>query len=196
MHGAEVVERSRQVHAFMERCQPARRAARAPAKAGQSLAERRVQPLDVGRVQHLTAGRAPQQRQKQARTAVNQPMECPAYRPAEILFHHLGDSQLWPRYQPGAATGARLPRPKGASYRINVGAQAIADEQQGPKLAAGCYDGKQAADQLAVSGRTDDPAEPQSCRDHQRHGHPNHPRLGLEPYLISLHLDELAGLDH
>lgn len=196
MRRAEVVDRSSQVHSFVQRRQSASRASAPPPQTSQSLTKRGVQPLDVGRVEHLTAGRAPQQRQEQACVALNKPMKRSAHRPACILLDHLGQHQLRPLNQARACACPALSAPKGPPHGLDIRAQAIRDEQQRPKLGARRNKSNQPRDQVAVAARADHPAEPQPGADHQRHRHPHNPLLGLDPDLVGLYLHQVARLKH
>lgn len=96
------------------------RATGTPPQGGQATAKRAIQTLNVRRVEHLTAGGTPQQRQKGGHPAIPQSVDCPRHGAARVLLHHLGDHQFGPWDQSGTPPCARLPRPKRLPHDINV----------------------------------------------------------------------------
>ena len=196
MRGAKVRDRAHQIHPAYDGGNPAGRAARAPTQGCETTPEGAVQPFDGGRIEHLTAGGAPQQRQKALNAAMHQPMDGAGDGSSRILRNHLSDGQVGPAHQPGATAGARLARPKGFPYHVNVRAQPIGDKQQRPPLRAGGHDGDQTSHQIAIPMGADRTAQPQPGADHHHHRHPHHARLGLDMNLIRLHLHQITWLDH
>lgn len=130
----EVVDRSGQIHSLRDGCQSSRRAARPPCQKRQPFSKRRVQTLNVGGVEYLTARRVPQQGQEQTRAPVDQPMHGATHGSTRILFDHLSNRHLRPGEQPRTSARASLSRPKSPAHRIGICTQAITDEQQRPEL--------------------------------------------------------------
>ncbi len=194
MGRTNIVDRAHQIHPACDGREVPGRATGAAAQHRQSLAERAVQTLDGGRVEHLTARRAPQQGQKQAGAPVHQAMYRARHRTPGILLDHLGDGQLRPRHQPRAASRSRLARPKDLANRIKVGHQSVTHEQQRSPCGARRHDGDQSGDEVTVTPRADGPAQPQPGAHHHGHRHPPDTGLGLDVDLIGLHLDKLTLL--
>src|SRR5215207_8815855 len=194
MHTTEGIDRPDQIHpARHGRRTPGRPACTAP-QDRQAAAEGAVQPFDERGIEHLTPRPTPELGQEQLHAAMHQPMERAAYHPSGILLDHLRDRQVGPANQARTSACPRLARPKRLAYRINVGHQPIADEQQRPRLRTGSHDRDQAPAQVAVTLGADRTAQPQPRADHHRHRHPQHARLGLDMHLVGLNLYQIAWL--
>jgi len=194
MDTTEIVEGANQIHPTFDGRAAPRQHPRPSPEDRQSTAEGAIQPFDERRVQHLAARRRPQQRQEQSYTPVDKAMDGAGHRSARVLFHHLRNHQIWPAYQAWTSAGAGLARPKGAPHHINVGLQSIGHEQQRAEAGTGGYQCHQAFNQGAVATRTDSSTQPQACRHHQCHRHPQYASLGLETDLVGLDMRQVKWL--
>ncbi len=188
----EVIDRAYQIHASCHGCLTPSAAPCTPTQDRQAAAERAIQPLDIGSVEHLTARRAPQQRQKYLNASLHQSMQRARHRPPRILFDHLCARQVGPPNQPRTSTRTHLARSKGFAHRIDVCHQSIADTQQWPQLSAGCDKSDQTPNQRTIPMGTDCTTQPQPCADHHRQCHPHDTSLGLDVDLVRLYLHQIA----
>jgi hypothetical protein len=159
-------------------------------------AERAIQSLDIRRIQHLTAGSAPQQRQEHPHAPLHQAMQRSGDRSLGILLDHLRNHQVRPDQQAWASTSTTLACPKRLAHDIDIGRQPIGHKQQWAKAGASCDHCHQTLNQVTVAMGADRPAQPQARADHQREGHPHDTSLGFETNLVGLHLHQLARLDN
>ena len=197
MERTKVIDSSYQIHALRHGRCPARRTSRAAAQDRQTTAERAIQPLNECGIEHLTSGCTPQQGQKHLNAPLHQAMDRARYRAPGVLFDDLGDRQIGPTDQARATAGSRLTRPKRLVYRINVGHQTIAHEQQRPEAGTRRHQGDHPTNQVAVTPLRDRAAQPQAGCDHQCHCHPQHTGLRLDMHLIGLYVMQIARLhDH
>ena len=194
MHRTEVIDRPHKIHTSRHGRGAACRTPRAAAQDRQTTAERPIQALNEGSVEHLTSRCAPQQGQEQLNTALNQSMACAGHCPPDVLFDDLGDRYLRPGDQTWATARPCLARSKRLAHGINVCRQSIAHQQQRPARRTGGHERNHPSDQLTVSMGADRAAKPQARADHHRHRHPQHACLGLDMHLVGLHLMQIAWL--
>jgi hypothetical protein len=193
MDGTEVVDRPDQVHAVLQRPLLPRQAPGATRQACQAGAERAIEPFDIGRIAHATAGGGPQQLQH----GLPMPADQAAHHPdgATTVLDDLDDVEARPGHQ---AWRTPLPAPllgaEDAREGRRITGQAIADQQQGRNNGTAPNQLGQPHDQRQIPLRTDGAAQPQARADHERHRHPEDAALRLDPDLVGLHLLQVARL--
>jgi hypothetical protein len=196
MDATEVVQRTNQIHPSFNGGYSSRQHAGSSSEDRQATAEGAIQPFDERGVQHLTAGRRPQQRQEHPHAPVDESMDRAAYRPPGILLDDLRNHQILPANQARSSTGAGLAGSKGTAHDIDIGLEPVSHEQQRAEAGTSRYHSHQALNQAAVTTGADRATQPQARRHHQRECHPQHTGLCFEPDLIRLYVHQIARLDN
>ena len=101
MRCTEIIDRPDQIHAMLQRQRAARQRPASACQRGQPLTERRVQPLDVGRIDHPVALRAAPERLDACRRAIHNAAFDLDHAPLLVALDDLGDADIAPRTQPG-----------------------------------------------------------------------------------------------
>src|SRR6266849_4408778 len=132
MWRAKIIDCTNKIHAVLQRQRTARQRATSACQRGQTLTERGVEPLDVGRIDDPVALRAPSERLDACRRAIDNaafgldhPSPC-------VALEDLGDQDMAPGTQPGSSTRARVYGiAEGLPNGSDGGHQAISTDQQG-----------------------------------------------------------------
>ena len=195
MRGTKIIHRADQIHPVL---QGPRAACQGPAAAGQrcqAFPEGRVEPFDVGGVDHSVPVRATPKRLDPCwGTLHDAPLDIdnPLLR---IALDDLRDADVAPGTQPGTSLGPRtLWRTKCLPNRSDVGDEPIGTAQQGAVDRTAAHPLDELTDQWHVAMFTDPAREPQACLDHHRQRHPYDTPLGLDADLIGLDVPKVPGL--
>src|SRR5215510_5023099 len=131
MWRAKVIDGADQVHPMAQRqCMACQRPA-APGQRREAFAECRVQPLDVGRINHPVPLRSASERLYPCRRAIDKTAFGLHHPPPLVALDHLGNQNMAPWPQAWSSALARLHRvAKGLPNSADVGHQAIGAEQQ------------------------------------------------------------------
>ena len=164
MRGAKIIDRADQIHAMLQ-CQRAPRQRPASARQRrQPLPERRVQPLDIRRVDHAVTLSPTPERLTRA------PVCHPRYgvrRRRRAAAHSASRPGRCRRCARDATAGRPPPRvhriTKGLPNGADVGAQAIGTEQQGRGSGAATHALDQPPDQRHVALFADLTGQPQAA---------------------------------
>ena len=192
---AEVVNYADQIHSRFQRSIHFSQCPTAPHQAGQALPERRIEPLDEGRVDDTCSLRLGNHSLDVARLAFYDAPLNAADSPLLILLYDLRDEQARPGSQ---ARTAHLPgRHRLTKNRANgadIALQAVGAKQQARRQGR-CASANllnQCGDQGAITTARDYAAEPQSGADHDGQGDPDDAALLLDSQFIHLHLAEVT----
>src|SRR5207247_4172422 len=129
----------------------------------QALAKGRVEPLDVGGVDHPVPVRATPERLDPCGCSINDATLDVDNPPLLIPLDDLGDADVAPGTQPGTPVGSRADRvAKGLANRADVGAQAISTEQQGAREGTKTHALDQATNQRHITALAHLAREPQA----------------------------------
>ena len=194
----EVVDRTDQIHAMLQSRCTARQCSAASGQRRQSLTERRVQPLDVCRVDHPVALRAAPEGLDACGRTSNNPALHLDNPPLHIALDDLRDADIAPGAQAGTPQRTRMYRiTERLTNGANIGAQPICTQQHRATQGTGTYPLDQTPNQHHVTLLTDFASEPQAGADHHRQSHPHDAPLFLDADLVGLHLPEgPRSLDH
>src|SRR5262250_2338991 len=157
----------------------------------QPLTERRIQALDIGRVDDAGALRAlPQCLDARWRAIHNAALNVD-HTALCVALDDLRDADVAPRAQPGTPV-CSCPDgiATGLAHRANIGAQAIGTQQQWTMEGTGAHPLDQSPDQWHIALLTDLTSQPQAGGDHYGERHPDNAPLSLDAYLVGLHLAE------
>ena len=195
MRCAKIIDRTDQIHPMLQRQRAARQRPTAACQRGQTLTKRRVQPLDVRRVDHAVALRATPERLNACGRAIHDAALDVDDAPLGVALHDLGDADVAPGAQPGTPVGSRPDRiAKGLANRADIGAQAIGTEQQRAMEGTGAHPLDQPPDQRHVALLADLASQPQAGADHHGQRHPHDAPLALDADLVGLHLAQVTRL--
>src|SRR5207247_4695138 len=166
-----------------------------PRQRREAFPERRVQALDVGRIDDPIALRAPCQRLDACRCAIDNAALGLDDTPPLIAFDHLGDQDVAPRTQAWSSPLARAYGiAKGLPNSPDVGHQAIGTDQHGATCRPAPHPFDQPADQGQITLLADLTAQPQTRLDHHGERHPHDAALFLDTEFIRLHLSQVPWL--
>jgi len=175
----------------------ARQRSASTGEGGQALAECRVEPLDVRRVDHPIAVRATPEPLNACGYAINDAAFDGNNASLDVALDDLRDAEVVPRTQPGTPLDACLHRiATRLANRADVGTQAIGAAQEGTGQGAAAYTLDQPTNQRHIAMDTNFASEPHACLDHQGQCHPHDVTLFLDPYFIGLHMAEVPWLLH
>ena len=107
---AKVVDGANQIHPMLPRQCVARQRSASTVEGGQALAECRVEPLDVRRVDHPIAVRATPEPLNACGYAINDAAFDGNNASLDVALDDLRDAEVAPRTQPGTPLDARLHR--------------------------------------------------------------------------------------
>src|SRR6516164_4913161 len=195
MRRAKVIHRADQEHPLVQRqgiaCQRP-----APARQrGEAFSKRRVEPLNVCRIDYPVPLRSASERLYTCRRAIDHAAVGLDHTPPLVALDHLGDQDMAPRTQPWPSA---LPRvdgiAKGFPNGPDVGYQAIGTDQEWPMGRTAPYPPDQPPDQRHVTLLADLAAQPQARLDHHGQRHPDNAALFLDAELIGLHLPQVTWL--
>src|SRR3977135_2897882 len=189
MWRAKIIDGTDEIHTVLQ-CQRTARQCTTPAcQRGQTLTERGVEPLDVGRIDDPAALRAPSERLDACRRAINNAAFGLDHPSPLVALDDLGDQDMAPWTQSGPSTRARVHGiAKGLPNGPDGGHQAISTAQQGTMYGTTPHAFDQASDQRHITLLADFAAQPQAGTDHHRQGHPDNTALFFDPDLIGFHL--------
>ena len=192
---AEIIDGADQVHPVL---QGQRTACQRPAAARQhcqALPERRVEPFDVGRVDHPLPLRPAQERRHACRCTGNDPMLDSDDTPLRIALHDLGDEEVIPGPQPRTPLRSRALRiTKRLANRPAIGDKPVSTAQEWAVYSTATHPLHEATNQGQVTVGADLTRQPQAGTDHHRQGHPHNAPLGLDADLVGLHLLQVTRL--
>src|SRR5215510_822577 len=192
MRRAKVIDCAHQEHALMQRQGVACQRTATPRQWREVCPERRVQPLNIGRIDHPVPLRPASERLYACRCAIDDAAFGLDYPPPLVALNDLGDQDVTPWTQPGPSTLTRAYRiAKGLANRPDVGAQSIGTEQQRTVRGTAPHPLDQPPDQRHVTLLADLAAQPQACLDHHGQCHPHDAALFLDADLIGLHLPQV-----
>src|SRR5438270_2563833 len=192
MRHAKILDRPHHAHPLVQwqglACQRP-----APTRQGSKpFTERRVEPFDVGRVDHPVALRATSARLDACWRGINKAALRVNDATTLGAFDHVGAQDGAPGPQPRPPARARAHGlATGRAHRSDGRTQPISTAQQrtGRGAAADALD--QPPDQGQVALLADLAAPPQAGLHHHGHGHPDHTALLLDAQLVGLHLSEV-----
>src|SRR6266545_5037303 len=152
MRCTEIIDRTDQIHAMLQRQRVACQRAASTGQRRQTLPKRRIQSLDVRRVDHAVAlGPTPEYLHACGRASHDAAFDVDNT-PLDISFHDLCDAEVPPRAQPRTPGGPGLDRiAKRLANRPNVRAQPIGTEQEWPTEGTGAYPLDQPPDQSHIT---------------------------------------------
>ena len=195
MRGAKIIDRPDQIHPMLQGQRAARQRPASTRQRGQPSTKRRVEPLDVGRIDDAVALRTLPERLNACRRAIDHASFGLDHTAPLVALDHLGDQDMTPRTQPGPSTRPRVHGiTKGLPHGPDVRHQAVGTNQQGTPCRTAPHPLAQTPDEGHVPLLADLAAQPQACPDHHGQGHPHDAALFLHANLIGLHLPEIAGL--
>ena len=108
MWRAKIIDCTNKIHAVLQRQRTARQRATAACQRGQTLTERGVEPLDVGRIDAPVALRAPSERLDACRRAIDHAAFGLDHPSPLVALDDLGDQDMAPWTQSGPSTRARV----------------------------------------------------------------------------------------
>ena len=126
MWGAKIIDCTDQIHPMMQRHCPARQCPTPPCQRRETLAERGIEPFDVGGVDDPVTLRAtPECLDARGRPLNDAPLHCDNTS-LFIAFYDLCEEDMTPWPQPGTSMGSRPLRvAKCLANRPGIGAQPI-----------------------------------------------------------------------
>src|SRR5712691_2324961 len=129
---AKIIDGTDEIHTVLQCQRAARQRAPSACQRGEPLTERRVEPLDVRRIDDPVALRAPSERLDASRRAIDNAAGGLNHPSPLVALHDLGDQDMTPRTQAGPSA---LPRgcgiAKGLPNGPDVGHQPVGADQQG-----------------------------------------------------------------
>src|SRR5262252_4256707 len=195
MRRAKVIDCAYQEHPLVQRQSVT---GQCPATARQRcevFPKRRVEPLNVGRIDHSVPLRSATKRLHTCRRALDNAAFGLNHTPSLIALDDLGDQDMAPPRQPWPSTLARMHRiAKGLPDGPEVRHQAIGTDQQRTTCRTAPHPLDEPPDQGQVALLADLAAQPQARRDHQGQRHPDNAALFLDAQLIGLHLPQVPWL--
>ena len=195
MWGTKIIDRTDQIHPMLQRQRAACQRPATACQRRQALTERRVQPLDVGRVDDAVPLRAAPERLDACGRAIHDATLDVDHPPLLVALDDLGDADVAPRTQPGPSARPRVHGiAKGLAHRPDIGAQAIRTEQQRTMGRTAPHPLDQPPDQRHVTLRADLAGQPQARPDHHGQRHPHDAALLLDADLVGLHLPQVTRL--
>ena len=108
MRGTEIIDRPDQVHPMVQRQCAARQCTPSTSQRYQTLTKRRVQPLDVRRVDHAVALGPTPERLNARWGAIHEAAFDVDDTPLGVALHDLGDAEVAPRTPPRVSLCSRL----------------------------------------------------------------------------------------
>ncbi len=185
----EIVETADDKHARGEGLGLLRQMASAAREAAQPLAERGVQPLDIGSVDHAAALGGIDELCNHL-TCTLHDAAVDSQLASRTLFDNLYNGDVRPGQQLRSAvwTAAWQGGPEGFSKRVHIARQTVHRQQERSRESNRTDLLGQRANELFVTFGTDDATQPQPRRDHHGHGHPERAALRLDFDLIRLYL--------
>src|SRR6266567_967830 len=131
MWRAKIIDCTDEIHTVLQRQRAARQRATSACQRGQTLTERCVEPLNVGRIDDPVALRAPSERLDACRRAIDNAAFGLDHPSPLVALDDLGDQDIAPWTQPGSSTRARVHGiAKAFPNGSDVGHQAISTDQQ------------------------------------------------------------------
>src|SRR6266699_402554 len=195
MRGAEIIDRTDEIHAMLQRQRAARQRTPSACQRCQPLTKRRVQPLDVRGIDHAFPLRPASERLDACRRTIDNAAFGLDHPPPLVALDDLGDQNMTPRTKSGPSA---LPRghgiAKGFPNGPDVRHQAISTDQQGTPCRTALHPRNQPPDQGQVPLLADLTTQPQARLDHHGQPHPHDAALFLHTDLIGLHLPQVTGL--
>jgi hypothetical protein len=194
---ATVVDGANPLHPLLPRQGVARPRSASTGAGGQALAECRVAPRDVRRVEHPIAVRA-----------TPEPLNACGYAIKDAAFDGNNASldgalddrrhaEVGPRTHPGTPLDACLHRlATRLANRADVGPQASAAAQEGTGPSAAAYTPDSPTNQRHIALDTDVASEPHACLDPQGSCPPHAVTLFLDPSCLGLHMAEVPRWLH
>ena len=195
MGRAKIIDRPDQIHAVLQRQRAARQRSTSACQRDQTFTERRVEPLDVGRIDAPVALRAPSECLDACRRAIDNAAFGLDHPSLLVALDNLRDQDSAPRTQPGPAPRARVHGiAKGFPNSPDVGHQAIGTDQQRTMGRTAPHAFDQSSDQRHVTLLADFTAQPQARLDHHGQCHPHDAALFLHADLIGLYVPQVTWL--
>src|SRR5262249_42693645 len=154
--------------------------------------ERRVESLDVGRVDPRAGPRPPQHVPDRLDIATHHPPRHPRHPPPAVALDHLPDQQSRLDHQPGPAAPPLNFVAEDAQEGGDVTGQAIDAHEDRQAVQATADDLHQGGDEALVAVAAEDTAQPQACRYGQRQRQPQLAADHLDPQLVGL---DVLGID-
>ena len=192
---AEVIDGADQIHPVLQGQWSACQRPAAARQHCQALPERRVQPFDVGRVDHPLPLRPAQERRHACSCTGDDPMLDGNDMPLRIALHDLGDEEVLPGPQPRTPLPSRALRiTKRLANRPDIGDKPVSTEQERAVYGTATHPLHEAPNQGQVTVGADLTRQPQAGADHHRQGHPHNAPLGLDADLVGLHLPQVTRL--
>src|SRR6266446_4044566 len=190
---AKIIDCTNKIHAVLQCQRTARQRATSACQRGQTLTERCVEPLDVGRIDDPVALRAPSERLDACRRAIDNAAFGLDHPSPLVALDDLGEQDMAPWTQPGPSTRARMYGiAKGLPNGPDVRHQAIGTDQQGTMCRTAPHALDQSSDQRHVTLLADFAAQPQARLDHHGQCHPYDAALFLHADLIGLYVPQVA----
>src|SRR6266404_730222 len=195
MWGAKIIDGTDQIHPLMQRHWPARQRPTSPCQRRETLAERSIEPFDVGGVDDaVTVRTTPERRDARGRACNDAPLHGD-HAPLLVAFHDLGEEDMLPWPQPGAPLGAPpLRLATRLTNRPDIGAQPIGTDQQGTMQRAPTHPRDETTHQRQVPVGAHSSGEPPAGTDHPRQGHPDKAPLRLDADRVGLDLPQVPRL--
>jgi len=195
MGGAKVIDRAHQEHTLVQRQGVTCQRPATPRQWREVFPERRVQPLNVRRIDHPVPVRPASERLHACRCAIDDAAFGLDYLPPLVALDDLGDQDIMPGTQSWSSALARVHWvAKSLPNSPDIGHQAISTDQQGPTCRTASHPLDQAPDQGQVPLLADLAPQPQTRLDHHGQRHPHDAALFLDADLIGLHLPQVPWL--
>src|SRR5262245_38715746 len=184
---AKVIDRPDRIHPVMQRQWATYQCPASPRQHRQTLAERRVQPLAIGRVDHAVAVRATLERLDARWCASYNTAFDVDHTPLHIALDNLRNTDVFPGTQLRASMGACPHRiTKRLADGPYIGAQAVDTDQERAGGCTAAYPLNEAPNQRHVAVGAQLASQPQPRADHPRQCHPDNAPLFFHTDLIRL----------
>src|SRR6266446_1435344 len=192
---AEVIDGADHIHPLLQGQRAARQRPASACQRRQALTERRIEPLDIGRVDDPITLRAPPERLDACRRAIHDAAFDLDHASLGVPLHDLRDAEVAPGAQPRTPRRAGMHRiAKSLTHCSHIRDEPIGTDQEGARQRAAAHPLHQAPHQRHVTACAHLTREPQAGTDHHRQGHPDNVALFFDPDLISFHLPQVARL--
>ena len=194
MRRAKVIDRAYHKHPCVQ-CQGVACQCPAPTRERrEAFPKRRVEPLNVRRIDHPVPVRPTSEGLHTCRRALDHAAFSRDHTAPLIALDHLGDQDIAPRTQ---AWSSALARVHGIAKSLpngpDVGHQTIGTDQQGATCRTAPHPRDQPPDQGHITLGADLTSLPQARLDHHRQRHPHDTALLLDAEFIGLHLSQSRG---
>jgi hypothetical protein len=192
MISTEIVNTAQDKHAGLQGLGLSSQSSGAAGQMGQAFPKSGIEPFDESGVDAALTLTGLDEGRDLVGTALNK-ASLNGQAASSALFDHLHQVQFGPGPQFGPPTlpVARQFGAKSAIKSPDITGQTIHRHQQRPTQGHRSHLSDQGFDQGFVSATTNLATQPQSGRDHHRHGHPDHPSLQLGSDFIRLHLSQI-----